>query len=121
VRCTVVLSVYSYRFSVSLSVRLSHAGAFSSSDEIEPCGVHHKVQQSFLYSGATRGRSAMRASLERGSQTGLPTPENEFLDAFSRVFAYITGLRLEIDTYMLHIITSTDDKLSIGTTFDDLG
>jgi len=51
--------------------------------------------------------------LERG---GAPSLEIVILP----LLAHLARERLQIDTYLLHIITSTADELSGGTNIDDL-
>jgi len=54
--------------------------------------------------------------LERGHQRGVPPLEIVIL----RLLAHLAWKRLQIDTDLLLIITSTADELSSGTNIDDL-
>jgi len=54
--------------------------------------------------------------IERGHQIGVPPLEIVILP----LLAYLAWKRLQIDTDLLRIITSTADDLSGGTNIDDL-
>jgi len=54
--------------------------------------------------------------LARGHQRGVPPLEIVILP----LLAHLAGKRLQLDTDLLHIITSRADELSSGTNIDDL-
>jgi len=61
---------------------------------------------------------AEQIPLERGHQRGVPSPPLEIV--ILPLLAHLAWKRLQIDTDLLLIITSTADELSSGTNIDDL-
>ena len=86
--------------------------------DIETPGLHHPYDSlEYLASNEViLVRLGEEIPLERGHQRGVPPLEIVILPQL----AHLAWKRLQIDTDLLRIITSTADELSSGTNIDDL-
>jgi len=103
----------SYGNSVCLSVCPSRPGTDSMPGEIETPGLHHISLVSYE---VTWCRWVRRFPSNEGIKEGSPPLEIVILP----LLAHLAWKRLQIDTDLLLIITSTTYELSRGTNIDDL-
>ena len=102
--------------SVRLSVRPSRPGAETTEWDRDSGSSPYDSLESLASNDVILVPLGEEIPLERGHQRGVPPLEIVILP----LLAHLAWKRLQIDTDLLRIITSTDDELSGGTNIDDL-
>ena len=115
-RRVLAMAILSVCPSVRPSVRLSRPGAETTEWHRDSGSSPYDSLVSLASNEVILVRLGGEIPLERGHQRGVPPLEIVILE----LLAHLAWKRLQIDTDLLRIITSTADELSSGTNIDDL-